>query len=157
TYVHDAVAPAAPSGLIVTPASSRSSIEPTVTGTAEPGSIVRLYTTADCSGPQAISGTAALFASPGIIVTAKPNAATTITATATDAAGNVSPCSDGVVFVHDDITPPAPTGLLTIPTSPSRTNTNPTVVGTAEAGSTVRLYNTADCSGAPVATGTASA
>ena len=46
-------------------------------------------------------GTAADFASPGIAITVPDNSTTTIRATATDAAGNVSGCSPtGVIFVN---------------------------------------------------------
>ncbi len=50
--------------------------------------------------------------------------------------------------------PPAPTLSSTVPASPSNLNT-PKVLGSAAAGSTVRIYGTADCSGSPLATGTA--
>ena len=51
--------------------------------------------------------------------------------------------------------PPAPPTLIdTVPASPADDN-RPTVRGDAVAGSTVRLYTTADCSGAPVASGSA--
>jgi hypothetical protein len=50
---------------------------------------------------------------------------------------------------------PAPTVLGTVPTPPA-TNTAPDVYGTAEAGSTVGIFTNAACSGAPLATGSAS-
>ena len=50
--------------------------------------------------------------------------------------------------------PPVLTG--TTPGSPSATWTTPSIEGTAEAGSTVRLYTNADCSVGVAATGTAS-
>ena len=50
--------------------------------------------------------------------------------------------------------PPAPTVSDTDPDSPANDNT-PLVKGTAEAGTTVRIYATTNCSGAPLATGTA--
>jgi 6-phosphogluconolactonase (cycloisomerase 2 family) len=65
--------------------------------------------------------------------------------------------SDGVaVFARTpDLTPPtAPTLTDTNPDSPANDNA-PEVKGTAEAGSTVRLYTTSDCSGSAVATGSA--
>ena len=48
----------------------------------------------------------------------------------------------------------APSITDTDPNSPSNSNA-PRVKGTAEAGSTVRLYKTAGCTGAPAASGTA--
>lgn len=50
--------------------------------------------------------------------------------------------------------PPAPTLSGTDPQSPGAT-TSPKVLGSAEAGSFVKLYETVDCSGEPVATGSA--
>jgi hypothetical protein len=50
--------------------------------------------------------------------------------------------------------PPAPLLSGTDPASPSA-STTPRVIGNAEAGSFVKLYKTADCSGEPVATGDA--
>ena len=49
--------------------------------------------------------------------------------------------------------PAAPTALASSPVSPGK-DTTPQITGTADAGATVRLYASADCSGAPVATGT---
>lgn len=49
---------------------------------------------------------------------------------------------------------PAPTVLGTVPTPPA-TNTAPDVYGTAEAGTTVGIFTNAACSGAPLATGSA--
>ncbi|MFI5025791.1 MAG: galactose oxidase-like domain-containing protein, partial [Solirubrobacterales bacterium] len=71
--------------------------------------------------------------------------------------------SDGVpslakmVRMEDDTTvPSSPTLTDTDPDSPANDN-NPEVKGSAEAGSTVRIYSTATCSGSPLATGSAAA
>ncbi len=53
-----------------------------------------------------------------------------------------------------ELGPPVPTLKATDPDSPS-TLTNPRVLGEAEAGTRVKVYATTDCSGEPVATGTA--
>ena len=98
-----------------------------------------------------------------------PNSAT-ITATSPQNA-NIAPPgyymlfligTDGVPSVSkmvriDPTAPPrpaAPSALATVPVS-SQNNNNPKVKGTAEAGSTVRIYSTSDCSGNPVASGNA--
>jgi 6-phosphogluconolactonase (cycloisomerase 2 family) len=68
-----------------------------------------------------------------------------------------SATSDAVaVFARTpDVTPPPePTLTDTNPDSPANDNA-PEVKGTAEAGSTVRLYTTSDCSGSAIATGSA--
>jgi len=61
----------------------------------------------------------------------------------------------GVLTIGSDTTPPDPPTLTaTDPASPANDN-NPKLKGTAEAGSTMKLYATSDCSGSPVATGSA--
>ena len=130
------------------PAPAQNDNSPAVTGSAEAGSTVRIYRTANCSGTPVI-GTAANFASPGITVTVPPNQTTNLTATATDTAGNVSACSIPFAYTEDSIAPAAPTIADTDPDSPS-VDITPQVKGTADAGSTVRIYTTANCSGTPV-------
>ena len=118
---------------------------------------MRLYSTAGCTGSPAATGTAAAFASPGLTVTVAAGSTTTFRATATDAAGNVSACStSSLTYVHDS-TAPTPVVLTGVTPAPTNTSTTPAVKGTAEAGSTVKLYSNAGCTGTPAATGTAAA
>ncbi len=157
TYVEDSTAPALPGSLASSPAGPANDNNPEISGTAEVGSTVRIYTTADCSGAPNANGTAAAFASPGITASVSDDTSTTFKATATDAAGNVSGCSSSsVIYVEDSSDPGAPASLASTPASPANDN-NPKITGTAEAGSTVKLYSTSDCSGAPTASGTAAA
>ena len=79
-----------------------------MTGTAEAGSTVNLYTNSSCTSAVAGTGTAAAFASPGLSVAVADNTSTTYYATATDAAGNVSLCSSGITYVEDSTAPVAP-------------------------------------------------
>ena len=246
-FTVDATAPAAPALSETDPASPSSDDTPMVKGAAEDGSTVRLHTSADCSGASVATGTAAELGGAGIEVTVPADATTSLRATATDAAGNTSGCSDPLAYTHDgtepdtsidagpsgatnDATPtfelssgepgssfecrlyadgdPAPafgacsdgdahtadpplgdgdhvfearttdpagntdtsparseftldtaapdlpTLSGTDPASPSSDRT-PRVQGEAEDGSTVRLHTSADCSGAPLATGPA--
>ena len=154
-YVEDSTAPAAPSSLTLAPASPANNNAPKLSGTAEAGSSVKLYTTSGCTGGAAVTGSAAAFASPGLSLSVADDSTTTFRATATDAAGNTSACSTGATYVEDSSAPTAPTGLSMSPASPANNN-SPKVTGTAEAGSTVKVYTTSDCSGTPV-TGSASA
>ena len=99
----------------------------------------------DTGGDRYGSGVRIIGLLPGV----GPNTTTTFKATATDAAGNTSACStSSVTYVNDSTAP----GLVTLgsvtPVSPNP-STNPVVKGTAEPGSTVNLYTTADCTGAP--------
>ena len=155
SYTHDTNPPTAPTSLAVTPTSPANANSPTISGSAEAGSTVRLYTNNTCTSGIAGSATATggTFSIP---VTVSDNTTTSFYATASDAAGNTSGCSSSTVqFIEDSLPPGLPAVLSTQPTSPSNSNTSPIVNGTAETGSTVRLYTTVDCSGTAAGTGTA--
>jgi hypothetical protein len=100
----DAQAPAAPTVTGSEPASPADDNQPELKGTAEPGSTVRLYATAGCSGTPAATGTAAAFTSPGLTVTVADDSTTQFRATATDLAGNTSPCSSAPLSYVEDST-----------------------------------------------------
>jgi alpha-tubulin suppressor-like RCC1 family protein len=156
-YVEDSTPPPAPviSGTSPPPPSNQTTV--TVTGSSEAGSTVSLYSDAACT-TELGTGSAAVFSATGIVVTVLPNMTTELYVTATDAAGNTSACADsGVSFVEDSQPPATPTWAQTIPPSPSRTVTTPTLTGTAEVGSTIRVYASADCSDASMATTSANA
>ncbi|HEX6153584.1 MAG TPA: hypothetical protein VFZ19_08695, partial [Solirubrobacterales bacterium] len=153
----DSTPPAAPTVSGVSPAGPANNNSPKVTGSAEAGSTVKLYTNSSCTGAAAGTGTAAAFASPGIAVTVADNTTTTFYATATDASANVSPCSATSASYTEDSTPPAaPTVSSTNPASGANNN-SPKVIGSADAGTTVKLYTTNNCNGNPLASGTAAA
>src|SRR5207302_328984 len=136
------------------PASPANDNSPKISGTAEAGSTVKLYTNANCTSAVAASGTAAAFASPGLAVAVVDNSSSTFYATATDAAGNVSPCSSGVTYVEDSTAPTTPSPLAVAPNSPANDN-NPKLSGSAEAGSIVKLYTNVSCTSAVAGTGAA--
>jgi hypothetical protein len=152
TYVEDSTAPAAPTVTGTEPVSPANDNNPVVKGTADQGTTVSIYSTADCSGSPLATGAAALFAGAGIPVAVPDDTTTTFRATATDQAGNVSSCSATSAEYVEDSTAEAPVLTGTDPASAANEN-NPRVTGTAEAGSTVELFTTADCSGQAVATG----
>jgi hypothetical protein len=154
TYVEDSSPPAAPNINDTDPNSPANYNTPKVKGFAASGSIVTLYTTADCSGTPVASGSAATFASPGLGVTVADNTTTAFRATARDAAGNVSACSAARIYVEDSLPPPAPRITDTDPNSPANDN-NPEVKGTAEAGSRVSIYKEYNCTGIRLGFGTA--
>src|SRR5205085_1775816 len=137
-YVEDSTAPAAPSSLSATPASPANNNGTATCSRAEAGSTVKLYTNSSCTSAVAATGGAAAFASPGLTVSVADDSSTTFYATATDAAGNVSSCSSGVGYVEDSTPPATPSSLSVSPASPANAN-SPSISGTAEAGSTVKL------------------
>jgi hypothetical protein len=128
----DSAAPEAPT--ILTHPLITGDTTPTLSGTAEAGSTVTIRdgdsvlgtTTADADGNWQ-------FTVPDDKALA--DGSHTLTATATDAAGNTSGTSEGVAISVDSIAPEAPT--LTEPAVAG--STTPTLSGTAEAGSTVTI------------------
>lgn len=75
---------------------------------------------------------------------------------ATDPAGNTDPTPASRAFTVDTVAPSKPTFTGTSPQSGSNNN-EPSIKGSAEAGSTVALFTEASCSGSPVAAGSAAA
>ena len=73
---------------------------------------------------------------------------------ATDSAQNTDQSPASRSFTVDTSAPAAPSLTDTDPDSPANDN-NPEVKGSAEAGSTVKIYSSSDCSGSPLASGTA--
>ena len=129
------------------PASPSNVSSPAIQGTTEAGNLVVLYTDAACSGEQAGSGKAGAGGTFKIVATAKQNATTLFYATTADAAGNVSDCTaEPFSYTHDSVPPDAPDVQGASPSSPNKA-TNPSVIGTAETGSTVHAYTSANCSG----------
>ena len=77
-----------------------------------------------------------------------------VAATATDRAGNVSVAATANT-TKDTLVPAAPTVSSTSPLSPANDN-SPAVIGSAVAGSTVKIYTDSLCTSAVVGTGSAS-
>ena len=107
---------------------------------------MKLYKNADCSGVPSTTGSVAAFTGTGITVNVADNSTTSLSARATDAAGNDSVCSNTIDYVEDSTAPDAPSITDSDPNSPANDN-NPELKGTAEAGSTVRIYQSDDCAG----------
>jgi hypothetical protein len=153
-YVHDDVPPSVSITRTVPPSPSSDPM-PVVEGTAEPGAAVEVYVDSDCTGVPAATGTASAAGTFSFNVDVTRNASVTLRAVAVDAAGNRSACSTAVVYVHDDIAPVVSI-VRTVPLSPS-SDPRPLVEGTAEPGATVEVFVDTACTGAPAATGMASA
>ncbi|PGH56145.1 hypothetical protein CRT60_14330 [Azospirillum palustre] len=139
----------APTGLALASASdtgvtgdSRTNLTtPSVTGTAEASSIILLYEGNTLLG-QATAGADGSWTVASSALTGDIH---TLTARAVDPAGNTSAASGGLVVTIDLTAPNAPGGLLLNSDSgtPNDNRTRiatPAITGTAEAGSTVRLY-----------------
>ncbi len=125
----DTVAPAAPSIDTLPPATHAAAVA--VTGLAEPGSIVAVYLDGAFAGTTEASG--GMFSLAVAVAEGTP----AFTATATDAAGNVSPLSGARSTAVDWVAPDAPSlAALVSPTDA----TTVVVSGAAEADATVTVY-----------------
>ncbi|QHK18939.1 hypothetical protein GU243_03275 [Pseudarthrobacter psychrotolerans] len=161
----DRVAPAAPSAPVLAAASDSGSSSsdritnvttPTFSGTAEDGATVTLYDGATPVG----SGTSAGGAYT-IVSSTLTGAAHTMTAKATDPAGNVGAASAGTAVTIDTAAPASPPAPVLTAASDSGSSptdritnvTTPTFTGTAESGATVTLYNGTTVVGTAVAAG----
>lgn len=155
TFVEDSTAPAAPAMTGTTPGSPANDNAPSVLGTAEASSTVRIYTDATCSSAVAATGSATGAGSFSIVVPVSNDTTTTFRARALDQAGNVGPCAaTGVTYVEDSSAPAAPSSFALTPASPANNNA-PWLSGSAEAASTVRIYTTSGCTGTVAGTVTA--
>ncbi|MFO0748242.1 MAG: Ig-like domain-containing protein [Myxococcota bacterium] len=116
---------------------------PLVSGHAERSTTITVYADEHCEGDpigSATTNAAGTFSGP---VTVPENQTSTLYGTATDGAGNVSPCSDApLVYTHDALPPATPFLLMTAPTSPSRTTTTPasSARSSSASGIVVRIY-----------------
>ena len=159
----DASAPDAPTGLALDPASDSGTVgdgltkvhTPTLTGTAEAGSTVLLYTGSEYVGSAtADSGTGAWT----ITTSSIADGIRTLTARSVDAAGNTSVASAALIVTIDTAVAPPGSVALTAATDSGRLSNDaitgiaaPTVAGTAEAGAVVSLYEGATFMGSGTA------
>ncbi|MBY6263424.1 DUF4347 domain-containing protein, partial [Azospirillum sp. 412522] len=144
----------APMGLALAPASDTgvpgdrltNVATPVIVGKAEAGSTVKLY---DSNGTTVL-GTASADSAGSWAITSSTlaNGTHTLTSRATDTMGNTSAVSTALVISVDTAAPIAPNGLALAPASDSGTLgdgitsvVTPVIVGNAETGSTVRLYD----------------
>ena len=127
----------------------------TLTGTAEANSTVKVYDGATLLGSVTANGSGAW----SYTTAALTNGAHSLTATATDAAGNTGVASTALAVTIDTTAPVAPT-IASFSTDSGVvgdgiTNDNTlTLTGTAEANSTVKVYDGATLLGSAAANGT---
>jgi hypothetical protein len=152
-YTHDATPPAAPVLTAFDPAAGTNT-NPTVSGTAEAGSVIRIFRNGVCDGTPAMTTTTAGNGAFTMPVAVEENKATTFSVLARDLAGNLSPCSNQRTYTHDSIAPEAPSLTGTSPGSPSSDATPDVLGANPDSGTTVRVYLTAACTGAVAATKT---
>lgn len=127
----DTVAPSTPTFTSPTAGAFINDGTPTLTGTGEPGSTVRVFsgTTEVCSAVVPPSGNWSCLTS------TIPDGTITLTARATDPAGNSGSTSPGRTVTIDTVAPAAP--VIANPAAGSTVAPNPSVSGTSEAFATV--------------------
>jgi hypothetical protein len=134
------------------PASPNESGTPRIIGTSEAKSTVKIYAGGGCLGSPVNEGSASQLESPGIQVTVAHGAEAEFSAKAIDQALNASTCSAPTPYrQEDDLIAPLKPTLTTVPASPAASG-SPRIFGSAEAGSTVAIYENASCLGTPVTT-----
>ena len=130
---------------------------PTVTGPPSPASgtsitvnvvsdepYVTLYATEDCSGTPLYDNVPPDAGTAAFSVVVSANATSTFSATATDAAGNVSVCSEPYAYTEDSLVA-TPEITASDPASPAD-NESPTLQGTTDPDTTVTIHLAPDCS-----------
>jgi hypothetical protein len=128
--VVDTTRPSAP--LISGSPLAKNSSTPTVSGTAEPHSVVKLY----ASSSLVATTTADQHGAWSVALSSLTDAAYSITASATDTAGNTSSDSTVASLSVDTAAPAAPTMNVL-----SALSLTPTLTGTGEVGATVEVFD----------------
>jgi hypothetical protein len=105
SFTVDTHPPATPKIKGTTPPSPANNNNPKLSGATEPGSTVRIFKTAGCTGPPAATGPASAFRSSGIAVSVPDNSTTSFRARTIDRAGNLSGCSVPYQYVEDSTGP----------------------------------------------------
>lgn len=119
---------------------------PTIIGTAEAGSTVKIY---DTDGTTVRGTGTATGGSYSIVTSSLPSGAHTLTAKATDAAGNVSTVTAGLVVTIDTTAPAATCVTTTTVQDTGNVTVKSTETGTAYlVNNTVTVSNLADITGA---------
>ncbi len=152
----DNAPPPAPSLETTSPLSPSKDTQPRLLGSAQPGTSVDVYANSTCSGTPLASGSSAQLAGSGIAVTVGAGTTTEFSASATDMVPLASACSAPISYTENsDTVPPVPPLLTsTDPASPDLSGT-PRILGSAEAGSAVRIYADSACAGSPLTTASA--
>ncbi len=150
-YVHDTETPPAPLIEGSTPPSPGNSLTPMVYGLAEGLNEIKFFPDENCATFTLGEGAADVDGAFSITINIpQPNAETAVYAKSKDLVGYESPCSVvPYIYLHDSVPPGPPVIDKTQPGSPSPEE-NVLIIGNAEAGSTVYVYTTDDCTGASV-------
>ena len=156
-YILDRLPPSPPFISDISPQPPANDNAPRIRGTAEPGMrvSVRYSSGFSCTGAELGSGLVAADGTFEATLRVADNSSQQFAAVAIDPAGNVSECSFSRYYTEDSTPPSPPTLTVGSPPSPSAVLT-PIFNGRTDSNSTVLLYASEDCSGAPDAMAPAS-
>jgi alpha-tubulin suppressor-like RCC1 family protein len=140
--------PAPPALVGVGPFSHAYTAEPAMGGLGAGNLVIRFFRSSGSFPPGV-----ALDETTGLL-SGTPTADGTYSGVVSATNGVFSPDTQPFSITVDTTAPAAPSGLVSTPLSPSA-DLKPRILGTAEAGSTVRLYDNATCTGTPRSTGSA--
>lgn len=129
---------------------------PTITGLVSPGAEVNVYLDSSLIAIDGIVDGSGKFTADLGALAPGPHSVRAAEVTDPTPPEVEGPLSAAYPFTIDTAAPAAPTGLTTNPVSPA-SNTFPSVIGSAEAGSIVTVYPTDGCTGSAIAVGTAAA
>ncbi|KYP83404.1 hypothetical protein WB66_17980 [bacteria symbiont BFo1 of Frankliniella occidentalis] len=131
---------------------------PTLNGTAEAGTVIRVYDGSTLLGSAVATGGNWTFTTP--VLSNNPHS---LTATATDAAGNISPATAARTFTVDTSAPPVAISTVmdnvaggivgNLPNGSVTNDSTPTLNGTGENGSVVRIYDNGSLIGSTTVSG----
>jgi hypothetical protein len=143
-YTHDSLPPSVPVLTGTNPASPANNNHPALLGESDADTDIHVYTDPQCNGATLVIGAVELLLAGRLVVDIPDNTTLTFYARAFDRAGNASGCSNGVTYVEDSTAPAAPVLTGTVPSSPANEN-HPRVLGSAEAGASVRFFGDSMC------------
>lgn len=153
SFIEDSTPPLPPQIGSSTPASPANNNAPVLSGVTEAHAVVSLYLEPACEGTRVGTVTADGEGRFSVQVEVSDDDTYSFYARAADQVGNVSVCSSKpFVYVEDSQAPGPVSFTSTAPQSPANNNA-PRVLGDAEPGATVVLFDNADCNGDPIGTG----
>ena len=151
-YTIDTRPPAAP--VISTSTTLTNNGKISLAGTAEAGSTVKIMDGAAVVATVTATASGAWSYTPSASAAAYADGLHSFTVTATDAAGNISPASRVAAITIDTLAPNAPTVITNFVVANMTNNFKPNFTGTAEAKSTVKVYDGLTALGTAVADAT---
>lgn len=153
SYIEDSTPPLPPQIGSSTPASPANNNAPVLSGVSEANALVSLFLDASCVSEPVVTVTADAEGRFRTEVQVADNSSSSFFTRATDRAGNVSACAAAPFVYVEDSQGPGPVSFIgTTPQGPANNNA-PRVLGEAEAGASLALFDNPGCAGEAIGTG----